>query len=151
MESANGLVVRRFVTLMAEGALDAALDDHACDDIIFENVPMRPPARSVRGREAVRTRLGLLYGRATSATWEIGAQLVQGDLVMHERVDTFRFPPGLFPGGDTFVMPVATVWRVRDGRIALWRDYYDLAVIQQGLGVDLAGFGRIIGHAYTTD
>ena len=38
-----------------------------------------------------------------------------------ERVDRFR-------AGDTWLeLPVCGVFEVRDGRITLWRDYFDLA------------------------
>ena len=143
-----GEVVREFTLAMREGDLDHAFNDLATDDIVFENVPMQPPAQVVRGREVVRQRLAALYAIATAEKFDILSQAENGDVVMHERVDSYRFPPGLFPKGDVFVMRIASVFHVRDGRVALWRDYYDFGCFETDLGVDLAEFGRLVGHQY---
>jgi len=42
-----------------------------------------------------------------------------GDVVLNERSDRFR------SGDRWFELPVAGVFVVRDGRIQLWRDYFD--------------------------
>jgi Limonene-1,2-epoxide hydrolase catalytic domain len=47
-----------------------------------------------------------------------------------------------------FVMRVASTFQVRDGRVSLWRDYYDFGCFETDLGVDLAEFGRRVGHQY---
>ncbi|ONH28020.1 limonene-1,2-epoxide hydrolase family protein [Pseudofrankia asymbiotica] len=149
MTQTPGDVVRAFAAAMAEGDLDRALNEFAASDIVFENVPMEPPAQVVRGADVVRARLGALYQVAKAESFDIVRQVEQGEWVFHERVDSFRFPPGTFPKGDVFVMRVATVFHVQDGRIALWRDYYDFGCFERDLGVDLAEFGRRVGHAYT--
>src|SRR5262249_839765 len=131
-----------------QGDLEHAFNDLATEDIVFENVPMRPPAQVVSGREVVRQRLAALYAVGRAEQFDIVRQVADGDLVMHERVDSFRFPPGLFPKGDVFTMRVASVFQVRDGRVALWRDYYDFGCFQTDLGVDLAEFGRRVGQQY---
>ncbi|WP_433598290.1 limonene-1,2-epoxide hydrolase family protein [Nocardia sp. CA-135953] len=148
MSDSAGEVVREFTRAMRDGELDRALDDLATDDIVFENVPMQPPAQVVSGREIVRSRLAALYEVGTAERFDIVHQIEDGDVVMHERIDSFRFPPGTFPKGDVFAMRVASVFTVRDGRVASWRDYYDLGVFEIELGVDLAEFGRIVGHRY---
>jgi limonene-1,2-epoxide hydrolase len=148
MPRSAGDVVREFTRAMREGDLDRAFNDLVTDDIVFENVPMQPPAQVVSGREVVRQRLAALYLVAKAEKFDILSQVENGDLVMHERVDSYRFPPGTFPKGDVFVMRVASVFQVRDGRIALWRDYYDFGCFETDLGVDLAEFGRRVGHQY---
>ena len=148
MPKSAGEVVREFTLAMREGDLDHAFDDLATDDIVFENVPMQPPAQVVSGREVVKQRLAALYAIGKAEKFDIVSQVENGDVVMHERVDSYRFPPGLFPKGDVFVMRIASVFNVRDGRVALWRDYYDFGAFETDLGVDLAEFGRRIGHQY---
>jgi limonene-1,2-epoxide hydrolase len=44
-----------------------------------------------------------------------------GDVVLTERIDTFEM------GGKDVVLPVMGVFEVRDGKIAAWRDYFDMA------------------------
>ena len=61
--------------------------------------------------------------------WVVHHQTSSGDLthgvVLNERSDRFRT-------GDTWVeLPVAGVFVVRDGRIALWRDYFDRDTLMQ--------------------
>jgi limonene-1,2-epoxide hydrolase len=41
---------------------------------------------------------------------------------MNERVDRFTMPDG-----KTIAIRVAGVFEVRDGKVAVWRDYFDLA------------------------
>ena len=49
----------------------------------------------------------------------------RGNLVFTERVDRFRI------AGKTVELPVAGVFEIRDGRIAAWRDYFDLGTWQR--------------------
>jgi limonene-1,2-epoxide hydrolase len=142
-----GEVVRRFVAAMATRDPDEPMR-YADDRIVFENVPMPLPAGSVQGRDVVRERLTAWMTPSVKVEWTIHRQIEDGPVVMHERTDEFWFPPGMFPGGDHFAMPVMAVWEVHGERIRLWSDYYDMAVIPDSLGVDLAGFGRILGQGY---
>ena len=43
-----------------------------------------------------------------------------GDIVFTERVDRFQM------GDKKVELPVAGVFEVRDGKIAAWRDYFDM-------------------------
>lgn len=43
-----------------------------------------------------------------------------GDVVLTERLDKFSM------GGRNVELPVAGVFEVREGKIAAWRDYFDL-------------------------
>ena len=55
-----------------------------------------------------------------------------GDLVLNERTDRFG-------KGDQWAdLPVAGVFEVHDGKITLWRDYFDLTTMMTELG-KLAG------------
>lgn len=148
-ERSPGQVVTAFIRAIEAGDWDTvvALAD---PEIVFENVPQEMPYRITSGPEAVRNRLAPLQALSTEVTWRVLTQVEQGDTVMNERVDTFHFPPGTFPKSDVFECPVATVWRIRAGRVLLWRDYYDLAEPEKQLGVSLAEFGAVIGRAYTS-
>ena len=53
--------------------------------------------------------------------WVVHREAAAGDIVFNERLDRFEI-------GDRWVeISVAGVWEVRDGKIQLWRDYFDLA------------------------
>jgi len=83
---------------------------------VYDNVPMS----AVTGVEATRQLLESFAGASDEIQWVIHHQVATGDTVMNERTDRFRT-------GDTWLeIPVAGVWVVVDGRITLWRDYFDL-------------------------
>ena len=92
------------------------------DDIAYENVPMSV----MHGRDEVRAMLGPFLGGAERVEWEVLEQVEQGDVVMNERVDRFWLP-----GDIAIELRVAGLFKVRDGKVALWRDYFDLAVFTE--------------------
>jgi limonene-1,2-epoxide hydrolase len=51
-----------------------------------------------------------------------------GDVVFTERVDRMSI------GGNKVAVPVAGVFEVRDGKIAAWRDYFDMQQLMSGGG-----------------
>jgi len=136
-----GDVVSAFIAAQATRDPDRAMP-YIADDIVFENVPF-PPGNETRGAEKLRAGMETWMKAATKVQWTIHRQLVQGDVVLHERTDEFWYEAGLFPGGDYCAFRVSAAWEVRNGRIELWRDYYNLGVIPQSLGVELPEYSRI--------
>jgi limonene-1,2-epoxide hydrolase len=87
------------------------------DDIEYDNVPMG----KVYGPEGVRKVLSAgVTQEATDIEWRVLEQIEQGDIVMNERVDCFLV------NGSWIEIPIAALFKVRDGKICLWRDYFDL-------------------------
>ena len=87
------------------------------DDIEYDNVPIG----KVYGPEGVRSVLEAgVMAQADDIEWRVLAQVSSGNLVMNERVDRFRI------GEQWIEIPIAAVFRLRDGRVCLWRDYFDL-------------------------
>ena len=108
-------VVRRFCALWADGDLDAIVGAFT-DDAVYHNIPIDP----VTGPEAIRTFIeGFLTG-IDSVEFQLRAIAADGDVVLTERVDVFVAP------GRRLELPVMGTFEVRDGRIAAWRDYFDL-------------------------
>ena len=109
-------VVTRFLRACGDRDLDTALALVA-PDVEYDNVPVG----AVTGPDGVR---GVLEGGVTAAAeqveWVVLRQVAQGDVVMSERVDRFLLQ------GSWLEVPVVGVFVVREGRIALWRDYFDL-------------------------
>jgi limonene-1,2-epoxide hydrolase len=87
------------------------------DDIEYDNVPMG----KVYGPDGVRKVLSAgVTQEATDIEWRVLEQIEQGDIVMNERIDCFLV-------NDTWIeIPIAALFKVRDGKICLWRDYFDL-------------------------
>ena len=87
------------------------------DDIEYDNVPIG----KVYGPDGVRSVLsGGVTAAASDIEWVVHRQVESGDTVMNERTDRFLVD------GRWVEIPIAAVFVVRDGRVALWRDYFDL-------------------------
>jgi limonene-1,2-epoxide hydrolase len=94
------------------------------DDCVYDNVPME----AVTGPRAVADLLGPMITSCREVDWVVHRQVAQGDLVMNERLDRFSI------GGRWVEVPVCGVWQVVDGKIRLWRDYFDLATFRSQMG-----------------
>lgn len=87
------------------------------DDIEYDNVPIG----KVYGPDGVRSVLsGGVTAAASEVEWVVHRQVAHGDTVMNERTDRFLV-------NDRWIeIAIAAVFVVRDGKVALWRDYFDL-------------------------
>lgn len=86
-------------------------------DAVYHNIPMDP----VRGHAEIEATLKQFLTPGSEAEFEIRALAVSGDTVLTERVDRFVF------GEKRVELPVMGAFEVdREGRIAAWRDYFDL-------------------------
>ena len=110
--------VRAFLDAASRRDYDAVLP-MLTDDVEYQNMPLPP----VHGHDAVRDTLEALMAMCTGAEWVVHRELADGDTVMNERTDRFELH------GHWVDLPVAGVFVLRDGRIALWRDYFDLPTI----------------------
>ena len=111
-----GEVVTALVTACERRDLDAVCA-LVTDDIEYDNVPIG----KVFGPDGVRKVLSSgVMAEAAEIEWRVLAQTADADTVMNERVDRFLV------GGRWIEIPIAAIFRVRDGRIFLWRDYFDL-------------------------
>ena len=93
------------------------------DDVEYDNVPIG----KVHGVEQVRATLAPFLAQAAAIEWKVLHQAASGDTVMNERVDRFQLPKGWMD------LPVAGLFVVREGKIALWRDYFDLAAFRTAM------------------
>ena len=136
----SGDIVDEFIRAYLRRDADAALE-LVTDDFVFEHVPM-PESAIVRGKEQLRQRIGRALAAAERVEWKILKQVDGGDVVMNERIDDFYFPEGVFSQTHTSTR-VAGVFELRDGKIAAWRDYYDLKTgwLDQ-VGIDHDEFAR---------
>lgn len=116
-------VVRAFVAAIGRQDIDAALA-LVTDDVVYDNVPIG----AVTGPDGIRDALSRLLGAAERIEWVTHHQVGTGDVVMNERLDRFQLD------GRWIEIPVAGLFVLRDGRIAVWRDYFDLATYRRQTG-----------------
>jgi limonene-1,2-epoxide hydrolase len=114
--------VDAFIAAIEAKDLDAALA-LVDDDVEYDNVPMG----KVHGPDEVRRALGPMIAAASTIEWIVHRQAAEGHLVFNERLDRFEMPFGWIE------VAVNGVWEVHDGRITLWRDYFDEASYRRQL------------------
>ncbi len=123
MENAESIaLIRRFL----EACVRADPDEFAAfftEDAVWWNAPWQP----VTGREAIRETLRRGAQRMTALPWEVRHVVADGDVVLTERVDHFEV------GGTRVSVPCMGVFELRDGKIAAWRDYWDLRQFERQL------------------
>ena len=108
-------IVQSFCDTWAGGDLDAIMAFFA-DDAEYHNIPVAP----VVGTAAIRTTIEGFTAAAESVEFQVRNIAAAGDVVLTERVDVFVFPNGRVE------LPVSGTFELRDGKIAAWRDYFDL-------------------------
>ena len=108
-------VVERFCAAWGTGDLDA-IAAFFTDDAVYHNIPVAP----VVGPEAIRATIEGFTGGVESIELRLDAIAASGGTVLTERVDIFRFPNGVIS------LPVMGAFEVVDGKIAAWRDYFDM-------------------------
>lgn len=119
---------------VVEGFLDAAVQmdfDKAlrflADDVEYTNIPIL----TVHGHAGVREVVEPFFEPIHENEFVILRKAAAGPVVFLERLDRHRLDDGWRE------LPVNSVFEVHDGKITVWRDYFDLATaatIHAGVG-----------------
>ena len=96
------------------------LASYFTEDAVYHNIPMA----AVQGREAIKEFIAGFLAAFDGIDFQIHRQVSNDTVVMNERTDVMRRK-----GGGDVPLPVMGVFEVVDGRIAAWRDYFDMATI----------------------
>jgi len=109
-------VVSRFCAAWTEVDVDAICAFFA-PGAVYHNMPLDP----VHGVDAIRTTIEGFTGGVERIEFRIVNIAADGPVVLTERVDAFITP------ARTVELPVMGTFEIdADGRIAAWRDYFDL-------------------------
>ncbi|UNB54212.1 nuclear transport factor 2 family protein [Mycolicibacterium sp. YH-1] len=119
MTSSADAVVTEFCALWSTADVDQIVDWFT-EDAVYHNIPL---AAAV-GRDAIREFIAGFIAAFDSIDFTVHRQLASGDVVMNERTDVMRRKDG-----GEIALPVMGVFEVRDGKIAVWRDYFDMATV----------------------
>jgi limonene-1,2-epoxide hydrolase len=118
----NVAVIREFI--QAWSSLDAdRLAGYFTEDGTYYNIPTQP----ISGRENVRNFIRAFLATWTETQWDIVQILGAGDLVFAERVDRTKTTQG------NVDLPCVGVFEMADGKIRVWRDYFDLATFMNAM------------------
>lgn len=116
-----GETVTAFIQAIERKDVAAAVA-FAAPDISYENMPMNP----IVGHEAMAATLDSFLGPASEVDWRIESQYEVGTTVINERLDRFKIGDGWLE------LAIAGIFHIdEDGKIALWRDYFDMGSYQR--------------------
>lgn len=120
--TANGELIIDFCK--AWSRLDPSeLAAYFTEDGVYHNMPATP----VEGRDAIEKFIRGFAGSWTQTEWDILNLAESGDVVFVERLDRTQ-------AGDKSVdLPCTGVFTLRDGKIAVWRDYFDLGTYARAM------------------
>jgi limonene-1,2-epoxide hydrolase len=118
----NERIVRDFIA--AWSTLDAdRIVAFFTEDGVYHNMPIQP----VAGRAALKPFIAAFLKDWAATEWEIVTLVSSGDIVIAERVDRIRV-------GDRQVdLPCCGVFEMQDGKIKVWRDYFDMGTYTRPL------------------
>jgi limonene-1,2-epoxide hydrolase len=112
----NEDVVRDFIAAWSRLDADEIVAFFTTDGT-YHNMMNKP----VSGRDNLRAFIGGFIKRWSATDWEVVHIVSRDNIVIAERVDRTRI-------GDRSVdLPCCGVFEMDDGKIKVWRDYFDLA------------------------
>jgi limonene-1,2-epoxide hydrolase len=114
--SDNLQVIRDFIEAWSN--LDAdELVEYFTEDGIYYNMPAQP----VQGKEQLKGFIGGFISNWTKTDWDLLNIVGEGDVVFAERLDR------TVAGEVKVDLPCCGVFEMQDGKIKVWRDYFDMA------------------------
>ena len=105
--------IDRFMAAWQRRDIDE-LVDFFTEDAIWHAMPMEPAI----GKPAIRAHIEAWQRTLPSGV--VHRQISNGDVVMHERTDRCSF------GDREIETSVAAVFEIRNRRIRVWREYFDM-------------------------
>jgi limonene-1,2-epoxide hydrolase len=114
--------VRTFLAAAERKDFDAAMQ-FVAPDCEYTNLPMG----TVRGPQGIRQTLEPFFAPIEVNEFRVLRVAADGPLVFVERLDRHLGVHGWWE------LPVTGVFEVHDGRITIWREYFDLVTVQKGM------------------
>ena len=118
----NETTIRNFIGAWSNLDTDE-LVAYFTEDGTYHNMPMQ----AVSGHQALREFINGFMANWEKTDWEILNLVSAGNIVVAERVDR------TVAAGKTVDLPCCGVFEMRDGKIAVWRDYFDITTYVNAL------------------
>jgi limonene-1,2-epoxide hydrolase len=118
----NEKIVREFVAAWSNLNTDE-LVAYFTEDGVYHNMPAQP----VSGHDNLRNFISGFLRDWEKTDWEILNLLAGGDIVMVERIDR------TVAAGKTVELPCFGIFEMKEGKITVWRDYFDMSTYINGL------------------
>jgi len=123
----NEAIVRDFISAW-QRLNPSELAGYFSYDGVYHNMP----SAAVVGRDNIEQFIAGFISQWESTDWEVINLLANGDRVMVERLDK------TVVAGSPVNLPCFGYFELSDGKIKLWRDYFDLATYTTALTAALA-------------
>ena len=115
-------IIRQFIDDWS--SLDAdRLASYFTEDGTYHNMPAKP----VSGRDNVRKFIAVFLATWTETQWDLLNIMSDGERVFTERLDRTKTTQG------NVDLPCAGVFEMQDGKIKVWRDYFDLGTFMTAM------------------
>ncbi len=112
----NEKIIRDFIA--AWSRLDPEeIAGYFAEDGIYHNMPTDP----VAGRDNVQAFIAGFAKDWTETNWDILNLIAKEDVVMVERLDRTKL------GDKSVDLPCFGIFEMQDGKIKVWRDYFDIS------------------------
>jgi limonene-1,2-epoxide hydrolase len=121
-EARNIETIKRFVEAWSRLDVDE-LVSFFTEDGVYHNMPLAP----VSGHDALKPFIEQFIAGWTSTQWDLLNIAASGETVFAERLD--RTMVGQTPVD----LPCCGVFEMSDGRISVWRDYFDMGTYTRAL------------------
>lgn len=123
MTADNVQIIRDFIAAWSNLNVEEIVSYFA-EDGIYHNMPTDP----VQGHEALTAFIGAFAGGWTSTQWDILTITDAGDnKVVAERLDRTMV------GDKPVDLPCCGVFEMENGKIKVWRDYFDMGTYMNAL------------------
>ena len=123
--SDNVQTIKAFIAAWSNLDVDE-LVGYFCEDGIYYNMPAQP----VQGHEKLKLFIEGFIAKWTKTTWEALNIIGEGNVVIVERLDRTEV-------GDIKVdLPCCGVFEMEEGKIKIWRDYFDMGTYTKPFSKD---------------
>ena len=123
--SDNVQTIKAFIAAWSNLDVDE-LVGYFCEDGIYYNMPAQP----VQGHEKLKLFIEGFIAKWTKTTWETLNIIGEGNVVIVERLDRTEV-------GDIKVdLPCCGFFEMEEGKIKIWRDYFDMGTYTKPFSKD---------------
>jgi len=123
--SDNVQTIKAFIAAWSNLDVDE-LVGYFCEDGIYYNMPAQP----VQGHEKLKLFIEGFIAKWTKTTWETLNIIGEGNVIIVERLDRTEV-------GDIKVdLPCCGVFEMEEGKIKIWRDYFDMGTYTKPFSKD---------------
>ena len=112
----NEKLIRNFIEAWSRLDVDEIVDFFSVDGV-YHNMPIDP----IKGKADLKNFIGAFLANWTSTNWDVLTLVSNGDVVIAERVDHINV------AGTHIDLPCCGVFEIENGKIKVWRDYFDMA------------------------